>query len=75
MKETYCRDCDHVDPQSRKQHPRLWLCLMHPCLEGQGFVDPEIWTNGEPYLRCRDVNGGRCMLFKARRDGQKDLGE
>lgn len=71
---TYCRDCDHVEPQSRKQHPRLWLCLQHPNIEGMGFVDPDTWVKEQPYLYCRNVNGGRCPLWKRRRDGQQELG-
>lgn len=72
MTPTYCTDCDHVDPQSRKQHPRMWLCLKHPCLQGAGFVARDIWTSGEPFLRCRDVNGGHCHLFSPRRDAGKE---
>lgn len=61
---TYCRDCDHVEPTSRKGPQWKWLCMECKAIEGHGFVDPDVWTNGEPYLRCKDVNGGYCKLFK-----------
>ena len=62
--ETFCEDCDFVEPVSRKQQPFKWLCKQHPCYEKHGFVTRDAWTNGEPYLRCKDVNGGKCKLFK-----------
>lgn len=61
---TFCRDCDHVERESRKRPAYYWLCLQHPTLQGHGFVDPDTWTNGAPYLRCSHVNGGICKLFK-----------
>jgi hypothetical protein len=36
-------------------------------LEGQGFVDPDWWVENDPFLRCKDVNGGLCPLFEPRR--------
>lgn len=64
----FCRDCDHVDPASRKKAQYHWLCLRHRRLEGQGFVDPDTWVENEPYLKCKDVNGGICELYSPRRD-------
>lgn len=71
MTPTFCRDCDHVAEDSRKRHVSQWLCLRHKRLEGQGFVDPDYWADQEPYLKCRDVNGGLCPLFSPRREGKE----
>lgn len=69
---TICEDCDLVDPQTRKKHGALWLCLASPRLEGMGFVKREEWVNNEPYLRCKDVNGGACRNFKPLRTAEPD---
>lgn len=61
---TFCALCEWVDPQSRKQAPHRWLCVRHKRIEGMGFVVPGQWVNAEPYLRCRDVNGGICQLYE-----------
>lgn len=65
MMPTFCRDCDHV--VDRKKSPHQWLCARHRKLEGQGFVDPDLWISSEPFLRCSAVNGGLCELFETRR--------
>lgn len=67
MQPTWCRDCDHVVEDTRKRNPTQWLCSRHKRLEGQGFVSPEWWTDQEPFLRCKDVNGGLCPLFEQRK--------
>ena len=73
MTPTFCEDCEYVLEDSRKRDPRYWLCIKHPQLEGMGFVAKDTWTNGEPYLQCRHVNGGHCLLYKARAQGQKGM--
>lgn len=71
---TYCEDCDHVWPESRKRQGYYWLCMEHKNLQGMGYVSKTEWVKEEPYLRCKDVNGGACKLFKALRNGQADNG-
>ena len=61
---TYCSSCKNVEPTSRKQHVRRWLCMQHPNLEGMGFVAPTTWAKEEPYLRAHQVNGGLCKLYE-----------
>lgn len=61
---TYCSDCEHVLKANKSDSPRWWLCRMHRRLEGMGFVQRNTWTNAEPFLRCRDVNGGACPMFE-----------
>lgn len=68
---TYCHDCDNVHPSSRKQPPWSWLCVKHPRKEGFGYVTPFTWDNMEPYLRCKDVNGGACPLFEPKKEGEQ----
>lgn len=48
---------------------------MHKRLEGFGFVSRTMWDNTEPYLRCNQVNGGMCPLFKKPSHGQMSMGE
>jgi hypothetical protein len=60
---TYCADCANCIRSSKTEPAYRWLCLMHPRLEGFGFVTKTNWDNAPPYLFCRDVNGGRCVLF------------
>jgi hypothetical protein len=61
---TYCEDCINCIRSSKSEPAYRWLCLMHPRLEGFGFVTKTNWDNAPPYLYCRDVNGGRCVLFQ-----------
>lgn len=72
MKPTFCRDCDHVVEETRKRSPHGWLCAKHKRLEGQGFVDPGLWIELEPFLKCSAVNGGLCLLFEPRRERNED---
>lgn len=69
---TYCRDCDHVVADSRKRHPAAWLCSRFPRVEGGGFVDPEKWVTDEPFMKCKDINGGACPLFTPIREPEAE---
>lgn len=70
---TLCEACDHVHPETRKRSPTQWLCVKFPRLQGMGFVAPRVWTDQEPFMHCRGINGGACPLFRSRRDGQMEL--
>ncbi len=71
---TWCDECDHVHPTSRKLPPWRWLCMKHPRLnEGFGFVTGTSWDNAEPYLKCKDCNAGACPNFKLAESGQMKL--
>jgi hypothetical protein len=61
---TYCADCANCLRPTKTAPPWKWLCLMHPRIEGYGFVTRTTWDTFEPYLYCRDCNGGRCVLFE-----------
>ena len=65
MQPTYCKDCKHVHPNSAK-HVRSWLCAKFPCLEGNGFVDPDWWAENEPFNRCVNINKGFCPVFEGK---------
>ena len=70
----YCAECDNVSKEYATAPEYLWLCLKHPRLDGHGFVSRTIRDgNLPPYLRCKDVNGGYCYLFKPKADGQTNL--
>lgn len=71
---TYCDECEHV-LRGKNDPPWSWLCLEHPLIEGMGFVMRGLWSKQAPYLRCRDVNGGACKLFKKAAPGQMKLME
>lgn len=71
---TYCAECDHVHPDTRKRLPTQWLCMRFPRVEsGMGFVAPGQWVEMEPYNRCQNVNLGFCPLFQRRREGQLEM--
>jgi len=70
---TFCTECDNVHEESRKRVPSQWLCSKFPRLDGHGFVDPLKWSEMEPFMKCRDINGGACPVFTKRRDGQLEL--
>jgi hypothetical protein len=74
MPATFCEDCDNVHSESRRKLPAQWLCTQFPRLEGQGFIAPKVWAEMEPYMRCVNINGGACPLFRRLREGQKDNG-
>lgn len=60
----YCRDCDNVALQSRKDHPARWMCLKYRRAPGFSFVTPGEWVNFPPYLYCRELNtAGICPDF------------
>lgn len=71
---TYCSDCDNCI-KGKHVAPYMWLCAKHKRADGFGFVTPTSWDNAEPYLRCKDVNGGFCPLFVKATPGQMRLGE
>lgn len=64
MKPTFCEECQFVEPGSRKRSPIYWLCTRFPRTEGMGFVSPNWWVENEPYMKCVNINGGACPLFK-----------
>ncbi len=70
---TYCKDCDNVTADSRKQRPIYWLCIKFPNYEGHGFVDPGVWID-DPYMRCKGINGGQCPCFTPRRTAPNHKG-
>lgn len=61
---TLCENCANVESVSRKYSPTQWLCTRFPRIEGMGFVAPHIWAQKEPFMKCRDINGGACPLFE-----------
>ena len=61
---TFCVNCAHKFQVNKSDPPWRWLCMKHPRMEGMGFVTPYSWDNADPYLLCRDVNGGACVLYQ-----------
>ena len=71
---TYCRDCDLVHSDTRKQEPWRWRCMAHPTEPGFGFVDPE-FSPSPPYALCRFINDrGECPDYTKRREPEKSDG-
>jgi hypothetical protein len=70
---TACEECDNVHADTRKQHPRQWLCVKFKRLENFSPVAPQTWVNMEPYNRCVNINVGHCPLWTARRNGQQEF--
>jgi hypothetical protein len=73
VKVTYCQECEHVERTSRKSNPHYWLCTKFPRAEGMGFVAPNYWAEHEPFMRCTNINGGLCPLWKPIRTPQMEL--
>lgn len=67
---TYCEDCEHV--LDKKPAFYRWQCMKHPRLEGNGYVTRKV-RETEPYLFCKDVNGGGCPLFRKEKGNQMEL--
>lgn len=59
---TLCKDCEHLYEETKK-NPRYWMCIKHPRLELGNFVTDELRMT-DPYMYCKDINGGACPLFK-----------
>lgn len=65
----YCRDCDFVHPDTRKQEPWRWRCVRVPTKPGFGFVDPE-YSPTPPYELCKFLRanvGEICPSYAPRR--------
>lgn len=60
---TFCEDCDHVHPSSRKKPATYWLCMAFKRIRGGSFVAPTEWADNEPYMRCIGINGGACPMY------------
>ncbi len=61
---TYCRDCDGVHAETRRQEPWQWRCIRAPAQGGYGYVDPDFAPN-PPYHFCKHVNtSGACPMFE-----------
>jgi hypothetical protein len=73
MQITACEDCDNVHTATRRQSYTQWQCVKFPKLEGLNPVAPREWIE-PPYMRCVGINGGHCVLFAKRREGQKENG-
>lgn len=68
---TICSACQHVHEDSRKGHPRYWLCVKFPSRDGFGFVTRDTWDKAEPYRRCGQINTeGMCPLFEPIETGE-----
>lgn len=63
---TLCEDCDNLEAQSAKSHPRTWICRKFPRLDGKSFLSETYWGRNEPFMRCEGINGGACPLFTPR---------
>lgn len=63
----YCRDCDLVHPDTRKQEPWRWRCMARPVPPGFGFVDPD-YSPSPPYELCKFTRfDENCEMFTPRR--------
>ncbi len=61
---TYCEDCDHMDPWSRKGNSRYALCTKFPRMTGAGFVSKDKFDKDSPYNYCNAINLGHCPLWE-----------
>lgn len=73
MTPTLCDECDGVTEHTRKLHPNRWTCIHFPRVAGNGFVSAETLIDHEPHMRCGGINGGKCPMFKLKRNGQMEM--
>lgn len=69
---TLCEDCEHSHSDNAKRKPYRWMCIMFPRIELDNFVTSEDRMN-DPYMYCKDINGGACPLFKKEKGKQIEL--
>ena len=63
---TMCEDCEHLEAGSAKLPPYRWLCTKHPNLLDAPLSRTQ--RTNEPFLLCKNVNGGMCFLFNQKKE-------
>lgn len=70
---TLCEECEYSHADNAKRPAYRWLCVKFPRLESANFVtSAERMT--EPFMYCKDINGGKCPLFRKSKGKQIELG-
>ena len=65
---TVCEDCDNMLESSRKGPSYAAMCSAFKRMYGTQNVARGLWDKDGPYMRCRDINGGDCPVFKQRKE-------
>lgn len=68
---TYCEQCDHCMKPFQSARWFQWLCMKHPRVAQQHFVAESNELDDPPYLQCKQVNGGACVLFEPIRNSEE----
>ena len=70
---TRCENCEHLHPTSRgERRERTALCMAHPKLVRADLVFNGIIDKDTPFMRCIDINGGACPMYKPRIVGESE---
>lgn len=69
---TLCENCEHSHPENEKRPSYRWMCIMFPRVEQNNFVTTDNRLS-EPYMFCKDINGGKCPLFQRAKGKQMEL--
>jgi hypothetical protein len=69
---TLCEDCEHSHPTNKKRKAYRWMCMKFPRIEMDNFVTTDQRLS-DPYMYCKDINGGICPLFKKEKGNQMEM--
>ena len=68
---TLCDNCEHSHSDNEKRPPYRWMCTKFPRIEMDNFVTLDVRIS-DPYMHCKNINGGACPLFIKTKDQQKE---
>lgn len=60
---TMCESCENSHDDNEKKKPYRWMCNKFPRIDNSNFVSRDIRLT-DPYMYCKDINGGACPLWK-----------
>jgi len=63
MKPTICETCKNMTRNNATAPWYKWQCMKFKRMEGFGFVTEDI-RESDPYMYCKDINGGECPLYE-----------
>lgn len=66
---TLCEDCTNSHSENAKRKPYRWMCVKFPRLDASNYVTSKERVS-EPYMYCKDINGGHCPLYERNEECQ-----
>lgn len=72
METTLCENCEYSHAENAKRPAYRWMCSKFPRVEAANFVT-SAERMSEPFMYCKDINGGKCPLFKKSKLNQIEM--